>query len=119
MQDLEETRSNNLAQIASLQSDRFRLNKTLNEMGYRPGGRNGPPSQSGYGSPAKTYCLTNDCYTPTEFILFGLGICILGIMIGVVAVAWFKNLCLDKDEYDAPTPRYYSIASRTAFFTYH
>ena len=65
-------------------------------------GVNGP---SGYESPGKKYCLTNDCYTPTEFILFGLGICILGVMIGVVAVAWFKNLCLDKDEYDAPTPR--------------
>ena len=31
------------------------------------------------------YCMTSRCYTPTEFGLFGVGICILGIMVGIVA----------------------------------
>lgn len=106
IQELEMQKSNNLAQIASLTSDKIALNRTLHEYGVKLRPRQG--GQGAYESPAKKYCLTNDCYTPTEFILFGLGICILGVMIGVVAVAWFKNLCLDKDEYDAPTPRYNS-----------
>ena len=103
MQSLENERSNNLAQIASLTEDKIALNRTLNELGVKLSPTHG--GHSPYESPAKKYCLTNDCYTPTEFILFGLGICILGVMIGVVAVAWFKNLCLDKDEFDGPTPR--------------
>ncbi|XP_040563480.1 uncharacterized protein [Lepeophtheirus salmonis] len=44
------------------------------------------------------YCISHKCYTPTEFALFGLGICILGIMIGVVAVAWLRNQCSSEEK---------------------
>ena len=45
------------------------------------------------------YCWSNKCYTPTEFALFGIGICVLGILIGIVAVAWFRNQCSAEDKY--------------------
>ena len=99
-QDLKVQGQNNRAQIATLTEEKYRLNRTLAEYGISQRSRPNPLSDG----PTKQYCLTNDCYTPTEFVLFGLGICILGVMIGVVAVAWFKNLCLDKDEYE-DTPR--------------
>eukprot|EP00096_Caligus_rogercresseyi_P011722 TRINITY_DN4706_c0_g1_i2.p1 TRINITY_DN4706_c0_g1~~TRINITY_DN4706_c0_g1_i2.p1 ORF type:complete len:469 (-),score=166.11 TRINITY_DN4706_c0_g1_i2:908-2314(-) len=44
------------------------------------------------------YCISHKCYTPTEFALFGLGICVLGIMIGVVAVAWLRNQCNSEEK---------------------
>ena len=52
------------------------------------------------------YCWSNKCYTPTEFALFGIGICVLGILIGIVAVAWFRNQCSAEDKYYSY--RYYS-----------
>jgi len=49
---------------------------------------------------AKLFCMSNKCYTPTEFALFGVGTTVLGIMIGVVGISWFKSHCLpdEKDE---------------------
>ena len=45
------------------------------------------------------YCWSNKCYTPTEFALFGIGILVLGILIGIVAVAWFRNQCSPEDKF--------------------
>ena len=44
------------------------------------------------------YCMQNDCYTPTEFALFGIGICIAGILIGVIVLAYVKNKCSAEDK---------------------
>jgi len=38
-----------------------------------------------------SFCSTNKCYTPTEFALFGLGTVVLGVLLGVVAISWFKQ----------------------------
>ena len=38
-----------------------------------------------------SYCAVNKCYTPTEFALFGVGAIIMGCMVGVVGISWFKN----------------------------
>ena len=37
------------------------------------------------------YCLDNRCYTPTEFALFGIGAIVMGVMLGVVGISWFKQ----------------------------
>ena len=100
--NLEKDKQHKIMEIHDLMEQNILMNRTLNEVGL-----NLPRPTLRSVGPAKQYCLTNECYTPTEFSLFGVGICILGIMIGVVAVAWFKNLCLDKDDYDCPTPRYH------------
>lgn len=34
-----------------------------------------------------------------EFALFGIGICVLGILIGIVSVAWFRNQCSSEDKF--------------------
>ena len=31
------------------------------------------------------------CYTPTEFALFGIGAVVMGVMLGVVGISWFKH----------------------------
>ena len=31
------------------------------------------------------------CYTPTEFALFGIGAIVMGVMLGVVGISWFKH----------------------------
>ena len=38
-----------------------------------------------------SYCAVNKCYTPTEFALFGVGAIIMGCMVGVVGISWFKH----------------------------
>merc|ERR1719361_2254023 len=44
------------------------------------------------------YCATNKCYTPTEFALFGVGAIIMGTMVGVVGISWFKSQCLPDEK---------------------
>ena len=44
------------------------------------------------------YCSRSHCYTPTEFAIFGVGTVVMGIMVGVVGISWFKHQCLP-DEY--------------------
>ena len=48
------------------------------------------PSPVSSGQVDSTYCSRNKCYTPTEFALLGLGAVIVGIMVGVVGISWFK-----------------------------
>jgi len=47
---------------------------------------------------ANMFCICNKCYTPTEFSLLGVGCTILGIMIGVVGISWFKAHCLPDEK---------------------
>ena len=47
-----------------------------------------PHSQKQEGS---TYCSLNKCYTPTEFAMFGIGAIIMGVMLGVIGISWFKH----------------------------
>ena len=49
-----------------------------------------------------SYCAVNKCYTPTEFALFGVGAIIMGCMVGVVGISWFKNHFLP-DEKQVPS----------------
>ena len=44
------------------------------------------------------YCAVNKCYTPTEFGLFGVGAIIMGTMVGVVGISWFKSQCLPDEK---------------------
>jgi len=46
------------------------------------------------------YCAVNKCYTPTEFALFGVGAIIMGCMVGVVGISWFKSQCLPDEKED-------------------
>jgi len=47
---------------------------------------------------ANVFCVANKCYTPTEFSLLGVGCTVLGIMIGVVGISWFKAHCLPDEK---------------------
>lgn len=47
---------------------------------------------------ANLFCVSNKCYTPTEFSLLGIGCTVLGIMIGVVGISWFKSHCLPDEK---------------------
>ena len=38
-----------------------------------------------------TYCAMNKCYTPTEFAMFGIGAIVMGTMLGVIGISWFKH----------------------------
>ncbi|XP_023325464.1 uncharacterized protein LOC111699120 isoform X2 [Eurytemora carolleeae] len=44
------------------------------------------------------FCVSNKCYTPTEFALFGVGTTVMGIMIGVIGISWFKSHCLPDEK---------------------
>ena len=41
------------------------------------------------------FCLSNKCYTNTEFILYGLGTVLLGVIGGVAAISYAR---LDQDD---------------------
>lgn len=45
-----------------------------------------------------TYCSVNKCYTPTEFAMFGLGAIVMGTMLGVIGISWFKHQCLPDEK---------------------
>lgn len=47
---------------------------------------------------ASLFCSNNKCYTPTEFALFGVGVLVLGVMVGVVGISWFKSHCLPDEK---------------------
>merc|ERR1719420_1311377 len=46
------------------------------------------------------YCSQHKCYTTTEFALLGLGAVIIGIMVGVVGISWFKYSCLPNEKHE-------------------
>ena len=71
-----------------------KLKRPLSKLIYKPSTR----QRAKAGSLQNQYCMQNDCYTPTEFALFGIGICIAGILIGVVVLAYVKNKCSAEDK---------------------
>jgi len=41
-----------------------------------------------------SYCLHNRCFTPTEFILLGIGAVIVGMFLGILFISWTQQQCL-------------------------
>ena len=69
---LEQDKRNKVKTIQDLMEQNMRLNRTL----FSP--KTPPSYRPGNERLQNQYCLTHDCYTPTEFALFGVGICIAG-----------------------------------------
>ena len=96
VEDLKRDQENKVHTIHRLLEENLKLNSSLRGLQYVPsttrrgGGPQGLQNQ---------YCLTHECYTPTEFALFGVGICIAGILIGVVVLAYVKSKCSAEDKY--------------------
>ena len=83
IRDLRSDKQHRIRTIQRLMEKNIRLNHTLFELGVSgsPEGRLTQPNyQSGL---TNEYCLTSKCYTPTEFGFFGVGVCILGIIVGM------------------------------------
>eukprot|EP00095_Tigriopus_kingsejongensis_P005722 maker-scaffold616_size123561-snap-gene-0.19 protein:Tk05722 transcript:maker-scaffold616_size123561-snap-gene-0.19-mRNA-1 annotation:"aig1 family" len=95
--EIYQLQSNKQEQIKTIQDlleSNYVLNRTLQRAGLTT------PAPTLYpASLQNQYCWSNKCYTPTEFALFGIGICVLGILIGIIAVAWFRNQCSPEDKY--------------------
>jgi len=49
-------------------------------------------------SSRQEFCLSNKCYTNTEFILYGLGTVLLGVIGGVAAISYARQKCLMEEE---------------------
>ena len=77
IEDLETDKNNRIKTIQKIMEENIRLNHSL----YRQSqGRSITTSNpGGAASLQNQYCLSHECYTPTEFALFGLGICIAGM----------------------------------------
>ena len=73
------------------------------------------PSPVSSGHVDSTYCSRNKCYTPTEFALLGLGAVIVGIMVGVVGISWFKYTV----GLHPPPPLFIPVFSTDCFFLLH
>jgi GTPase SAR1 family protein len=94
IEDLENYRVDQAERIQHLMESNTQLKRTIQLEGLST------PSPTLYPQSLQNqYCWSNKCYTPTEFALFGIGICVLGILIGIVAVAWFRNQCSPEDKY--------------------
>ncbi len=94
VEDLENYKMQQAARIQHLMESNSQLKRTIQLEGLTT-----PPPTLYPASLQNQYCWSNKCYTPTEFALFGIGICVLGILIGIVAVAWFRNQCSPEDKY--------------------
>eukprot|EP00092_Neocalanus_flemingeri_P001416 GFUD01001512.1.p1 GENE.GFUD01001512.1~~GFUD01001512.1.p1 ORF type:complete len:393 (+),score=117.53 GFUD01001512.1:290-1468(+) len=92
--------------IADLNAENYRLNKTLEHYGLTTTAPQ-PEKHSG-----TEYCARNRCYTPTEFALFGVGTIVMGVMLGVVGIGWFKHQCLP-GEYEEMREREKKMERRT------
>merc|ERR1719228_1489181 len=79
--------------IENLTKENYELSETLRTYGLTTP----PPRQEAHSG--TEYCSRNRCYTPTEFALFGVGTIVMGVMVGVVGISWFKYQCLP-DEYE-------------------
>ena len=87
IRDLKSDKQYRIRTIQRLMERNVRLNNTLHELGITmsPQGHITQPNyQSGL---TNEYCLTSKCYTPTEFGFFGVGVCVLGIIIGKFPIA--------------------------------
>ena len=79
IRDLKSDKRNKIRTIQDLMERNIRLNTTLHEFGITLSPQPRPNYSAGL---TNQYCLTSRCYTPTEFGFFGVGVCILGIIIG-------------------------------------
>jgi len=78
--------------IRDLVEQRNKLKRVLDEYGLT----SLPPySEKRAGS---MFCARNKCYTPTEFAFLGVGAIILGVMVGVIGISWFRYQCLPDEE---------------------
>jgi len=64
----------------------------------------------------QSYCADNKCYTPTEFALFGVGAIIMGCMVGVVGISWFKNHFLPDEKQELERERQTKILKTNKFY---
>jgi len=77
--------------ISQIVGERNELKRTLDQYGITTPH---PDSQRR----TDDYCTENRCYTPTEFALFGIGAIVMGVMLGVVGISWFKHQCLPDEK---------------------
>merc|ERR1719328_316317 len=78
--------------ISQIVEERNEFKRTLDQYGITTPH---PDSQRRQGD---DFCTENRCYTPTEFALFGIGAIVMGIMLGVVGISWFKHQCLPDEK---------------------
>jgi len=78
--------------IQDLIEQRNELQKVLNLHGLTT------PSPNSQRQEGSTYCAVNKCYTPTEFAMFGIGAIVMGTMLGVIGISWFKHQCLPDEK---------------------
>eukprot|EP00092_Neocalanus_flemingeri_P014716 GFUD01015879.1.p1 GENE.GFUD01015879.1~~GFUD01015879.1.p1 ORF type:complete len:459 (-),score=122.68 GFUD01015879.1:353-1729(-) len=78
--------------IQDLIEQRNNLQKTLTMHGLTT------PSPQSEKQEGSSYCSKNKCYTPTEFGMFGIGAVVMGIMLGVIGISWFKHQCLPDEK---------------------
>lgn len=81
--------------MQQLLEERHQLERRL-EAATANSGTPAPPVQDRRES--SLFCTNNKCYTPTEFALFGVGAIVLGVMLGVVGISWFKSHCLPDEK---------------------
>ena len=79
--NLESDKETKIRTIQSLMEENLRLNQSLLQRGITPA-----PPVSRLSSQQNAYCLTNSCYTPTEFALYGVCIFIGSIFVAVFLV---------------------------------
>eukprot|EP00092_Neocalanus_flemingeri_P014148 GFUD01015262.1.p1 GENE.GFUD01015262.1~~GFUD01015262.1.p1 ORF type:complete len:415 (-),score=114.28 GFUD01015262.1:300-1544(-) len=78
--------------IQDLIEQRNELQKIVNLHGLTT------PSPNSERQEGSTYCSINKCYTPTEFAMFGIGAIVMGVMLGVIGISWFKHQCLPDEK---------------------
>jgi len=78
--------------ISQIVEERNEFKRTLDQYGITTPH---PDSQRRQGD---DFCTENRCYTPTEFALFGIGAIVMGVMLGVVGISWFKHQCLPDEK---------------------
>merc|ERR1719242_2975647 len=78
--------------ISQIVEERNEFKRTLDQYGITT------PHPDSQRRSADDYCTENRCYTPTEFALFGIGAIVMGVMLGVVGISWFKHQCLPDEK---------------------
>ena len=84
---LETDKESKIRTIQNLLEENQRLNQTLLQRGITT-----PPPVSRSATMQNQYCLTNSCYTPTEFALYGICIFIGSVFLAVFAVSQRSQL---------------------------
>lgn len=93
IETLQEDKLNKIGTIQGLLEENQRLNQTLLTRGITPS-----PPVSRSSSTQNQYCVTNSCYTPTEFALYGICICIASVFIAIFLVGYVKNKCMPESK---------------------